>query len=156
MPRCPRPELPVVLPNADAQADDVPELQPLADRVLIKVEEVADVTLGGVILPDSAKERPLSGTVVRTGPGKYDKDAEGKRKAMTVSGEARGAEDGSGRGGRSHWGEEAVSVWHLSHGGFDGLSGLNGSVGRFHGPGATMHIALDTRGMSGPGPMAGV
>lgn len=74
-----------VMPRANAQADDVPELQPLADRVLIKVEEVADVTLGGVILPDSAKERPLSGTVVRTGPGKYDKDAEGKRKAMTVA-----------------------------------------------------------------------
>ncbi|GIM17206.1 hypothetical protein Vretimale_19723 [Volvox reticuliferus] len=70
--------------HTDAQAEDVPELQPLADRVLVRVEEVSDVTLGGVILPDSAKERPLSGTVVRTGPGKYDKAAEGKRKAMTV------------------------------------------------------------------------
>ncbi|EFJ50536.1 hypothetical protein VOLCADRAFT_80038 [Volvox carteri f. nagariensis] len=73
-----------IMPRANAQADDVPELQPLSDRVLVRVEDVADVTLGGVILPDSAKERPLSGTVVRTGPGKYDKDAEGKRKAMTV------------------------------------------------------------------------
>ncbi len=70
----------------------------MADRVLIKVEEVADVTLGGVILPDSAKERPLSGTVVRTGPGKYDKDAEGKRKAMAVRGGGGGGA-GGGRGG---------------------------------------------------------
>ncbi|GFR46910.1 hypothetical protein Agub_g8557 [Astrephomene gubernaculifera] len=73
-----------IMPRANAQADDVPELLPIADRVLLRVEEVADVTLGGVILPDSAKERPLSGTVVRVGPGKYDKEAEGKRKAMTV------------------------------------------------------------------------
>ena len=47
-----------VLPRSSAVADDIPELQPLADRVLIKVEEVADVTMGGVVLPESAKERP--------------------------------------------------------------------------------------------------
>lgn len=73
-----------VLPRSGAVADDIPELQPLADRVLIKVEDTADVTIGGVVLPDSAKERPLSGTVVRTGPGKYDKDSEGGRKPMVV------------------------------------------------------------------------
>ncbi|KAG2451531.1 hypothetical protein HYH02_004129 [Chlamydomonas schloesseri] len=74
-----------IMPRANAQADDVPELQPLADRVLIKVEEVADVTMGGVILPEAAKERPLSGTVVRVGPGKYDKDAEGKRRTVPLA-----------------------------------------------------------------------
>jgi chaperonin GroES len=47
------------LPRSSAIADDIPEMQPLADRVLIKVEETADVTIGGVVLPDSAKERPL-------------------------------------------------------------------------------------------------
>lgn len=73
-----------VMPRPNALADDVPELVPLGDRVLVKVEEAADVTIGGVVLPDSAKERPLSGTVVRTGPGKYDPEAEGKRKAMVV------------------------------------------------------------------------
>lgn len=72
------------LPRSSAVADDIPELQPLADRVLVEVEDTADVTIGGVVLPDSAKERPLSGTVVRTGPGKYDKGAEGQRKPMTV------------------------------------------------------------------------
>lgn len=57
----------------------------MSARVLVKVDEVADVTLGGVFLPETAKDRPLSGTVVRTGPGKYDKDVEGKRRKMAVS-----------------------------------------------------------------------
>jgi hypothetical protein len=47
------------LPRSSAVADDIPELQPLADRVLVEVEDTADVTIGGVVLPDSAKERPL-------------------------------------------------------------------------------------------------
>ncbi|KAI8471100.1 MAG: chaperonin 23 [Monoraphidium minutum] len=73
-----------VMPRSNAQAEDIPELQPLADRVLIRVEDAADVTIGGVVLPDSAKERPLSGTVVRAGPGKYDKEAEGGRATPVV------------------------------------------------------------------------
>eukprot|EP00798_Chlamydomonas_sp_ICE-L_P028286 gene28286-31394_t len=73
-----------IMPRSDAQAEDVPELQPLGDRVLVKVEDTADVTVGGVMLPESAKERPLMGTIVTVGPGKWDKDAEGQRKAMTV------------------------------------------------------------------------
>lgn len=60
--------LPLQLPVSSVlllcQAEDIAEMQPLGDRVLVKVEEVADVTVGGVILPDAAKERPLSGTVV--------------------------------------------------------------------------------------------
>lgn len=74
-----------VMPRQNAQAEDIPDLQPLGDRVLVKVEDAADVTIGGVMLPDSAKERPLSGTVVRTGPGRYDKDAEGGRTKPAVS-----------------------------------------------------------------------
>ncbi len=49
-----------------------------------QVEDTSDVTVGGVVLPETAKERPLSGTVVRVGPGKYDPSAEGQRKPMTV------------------------------------------------------------------------
>lgn len=75
----------VSMSYADAQAEDIPSIQPLSDRVLIKVDEVADVTMGGVFVPEAAKDRPLSGTVVRTGPGKYDKAAEEKRRKMTVS-----------------------------------------------------------------------
>lgn len=73
-----------IMPKSNAQADDIPEMRPLGDRVLLKVEDTADVTMGGVILPEVAKERPLLGTVVRTGPGKYDKDAPNHRKPMTL------------------------------------------------------------------------
>eukprot|EP00955_Chlamydomonas_euryale_P038220 351032-Chlamydomonas_euryale.AAC.1 len=51
---------------------------------LLQVEDTADVTVGGVILPEAAKERPLLGTVVRTGPGRWDRDNKGERKAMVV------------------------------------------------------------------------
>lgn len=47
-----------------------------------QVQETADVTLGGVILPETAKARPLSGEVVRVGPGKQQED--GSRKALRV------------------------------------------------------------------------
>ncbi|BDA44358.1 probable 10 kDa chaperonin [Coccomyxa sp. Obi] len=67
-----------VMPRSGATAADVPELRPAADRVLIKVQDSADVTAGGVLLPDSAKEKPIAGTVVRVGPGKREKD--GSRK----------------------------------------------------------------------------
>ena len=50
----------LTLPSPDALLPaDIPQLQPLGDRVLVRVQESADVTMGGVILPDSAKERPL-------------------------------------------------------------------------------------------------
>ena len=77
-----------MLPSSGAVADDIPHLQPAGDRVLVEVEESADVTVGGVVLPEDAKERPVSGRVVRVGPGKYDKDAEegkGGRKAPRVA-----------------------------------------------------------------------
>ena len=48
-----------------------------------QVQEQAGVTAGGLMLPDSAKEKPISGTVVRVGPGKKDK--EGKREQPKVS-----------------------------------------------------------------------
>ena len=66
------------MPRTGARAEDVPELKPLGDRVLLKVQESASVTAGGVVLPESAKERPMAGEVVRTGPGKWDEEA-GKR-----------------------------------------------------------------------------
>lgn len=43
------------------------------------------MTVGGVILPETAKERPLLGTVVSLGPGKWDKENPGQRKSMIVS-----------------------------------------------------------------------
>lgn len=62
------------LPRADATADDVPELIPLNDRILVRIDPAGELSSGGVVIPDSAKEKPLSGTVVRTGPGKRSKE----------------------------------------------------------------------------------
>lgn len=70
------------LPRSGATAADIVDLQPLGDRVLVKVQEDADVSAGGVLLPITAKEKPIAGTVVRTGPGKLQED--GSRKAPRV------------------------------------------------------------------------
>ena len=46
------------------------KLKPLDDRVVIKPNQVEDVTAGGIVLPDSAKERPLMGKIIAVGEGK--------------------------------------------------------------------------------------
>jgi len=58
------------------------KLKPLHDRVLLKRLEEEEVTKGGIIIPDSAKEKPIKGTVVAVGPGKTGDD--GKAQPMTV------------------------------------------------------------------------
>ncbi len=45
-------------------------LRPLDDRVVVEPVEAEEVTAGGIVLPDSAKERPQRGTVLALGPGK--------------------------------------------------------------------------------------
>ena len=45
-------------------------LRPLDDRLVVQPNEAEDVTAGGIVLPDSAKEKPQRGTVVAVGPGK--------------------------------------------------------------------------------------
>lgn len=58
------------------------KLKPLNDRVLVKRLESEEITKGGIIIPDSAKEKPIKGEVVAVGPGKVtDK---GERIKMTV------------------------------------------------------------------------
>ena len=47
-------------------------LKPLADRVLIKPTPAEEVTMSGIIIPDSAKEKPLRGTVLAVGNGTKD------------------------------------------------------------------------------------
>ena len=44
-------------------------IKPLADRVLVKPTPAEEVTVAGIIIPDSAKEKPLKGTVLATGSG---------------------------------------------------------------------------------------
>ncbi|MFW5730264.1 MAG: co-chaperone GroES [Desulfonatronovibrionaceae bacterium] len=57
-------------------------LKPLHDRVLVKRLEEEEVTKGGIIIPDTAKEKPIKGEVVAAGPGKTSDD--GKTIPMTV------------------------------------------------------------------------
>jgi chaperonin GroES len=47
-------------------------LKPLADRVIVKKLEAEEKTPGGIVLPDTAKEKPQNGEVMAVGPGKYD------------------------------------------------------------------------------------
>ena len=48
------------------------KIQPLADRVLIKPAAAEEKTIGGIIIPDSAKEKPLRGKVLAVGNGTKD------------------------------------------------------------------------------------
>lgn len=57
-------------------------LKPLGDRVLVEPVEEKEVKKGGVIIPDTAKEKPTEGIVRAVGPGKLDED--GKRIPMEV------------------------------------------------------------------------
>jgi len=50
------------------------KIKPLADRVVVKPEVAEEKTKGGIILPDTAKEKPVVGTVVAVGPGKKTDD----------------------------------------------------------------------------------
>jgi len=58
------------------------KLQPLADRVIVKPIEKEEVTKGGIVLPDTAKEKPQEGEVMAVGPGRLSED--GKRIAIDV------------------------------------------------------------------------
>lgn len=58
------------------------KLEPLADRLVVKPIEKEERTKGGIILPDTAKEKPQEGEVVAVGPGRLSED--GKRIAMDV------------------------------------------------------------------------
>jgi chaperonin GroES len=58
------------------------KLKPLGDRVLVKRIEEEEKTSGGIIIPDTAKEKPQRGTVEAVGEGK--KDSEGKKIKMGV------------------------------------------------------------------------
>ncbi len=58
------------------------KLKPLDDRIVIEQSEAEEKTTGGIILPDTAKEKPQMGKVVAVGDGKLLDD--GKRAAMSV------------------------------------------------------------------------
>ena len=58
------------------------KIEPLGDRVVIKALPKEEVSKGGIVLPDTAKEKPQEGEIIAVGPGKLSED--GKRIAMEV------------------------------------------------------------------------
>jgi chaperonin GroES len=56
--------------------------QPLADRILVRRIEEQETVRGGIIIPDTAKEKPLEGEVVAVGPGRMTED--GKRLSLDL------------------------------------------------------------------------
>ncbi len=58
------------------------KIRPLGERILVLRTEEENKTAGGIIIPDSAREKPQKGTVVAVGPGKMGDD--GKRQSMDV------------------------------------------------------------------------
>ena len=58
------------------------KLQPLADRIIVKPLAAEEITKGGIVLPDTAKEKPQEGEVLAVGKGKVTED--GKVQALEV------------------------------------------------------------------------
>ncbi|MFA5109894.1 MAG: co-chaperone GroES [Desulfobaccales bacterium] len=57
-------------------------VKPLNDRVLVKRIEEAQVTKGGIVIPDAAKEKPIEGKIIAVGPGKMSE--QGQRMTLQV------------------------------------------------------------------------
>src|ERR1700761_1220120 len=87
-----------VMPNSDA-ARDRPgrhsdkwrthsvakvNIKPLEDKILVQANEAETTTASGLVIPDTAKEKPQEGTVVAVGPGRWDEDG-AKRIPVDVS-----------------------------------------------------------------------
>jgi len=58
-------------------------IKPLNDRILVKPLDAQEEKIGGIIIPDTAKEKPSEGEIVAIGPGKVGEN--GQRMAMTVA-----------------------------------------------------------------------
>jgi chaperonin GroES len=68
------------------------KIQPLADRVLIKPVAAEEKTIGGIIIPDSAKEKPLRGEVIAVGEGTKDEKMILKEGDIVLYGKYAGTE----------------------------------------------------------------
>lgn len=67
-------------------------VKPLSDRVLVKPTPAEEVTASGIIIPDSAKEKPLRGTVLAVGPGNKDEEMQVKVGDTVLYGKYAGTE----------------------------------------------------------------
>ena len=63
------------------------KLKPLADRVVVKQVEAEEKTASGIVLPDTAKEKPTRGKVVAVGPGKLDDNGKPMELSVRVGNE---------------------------------------------------------------------
>jgi len=68
------------------------KIKPLADRVVVKPLEAQEKTVSGIIIPDSAKEKPQRGTVMAAGPGTKDDKMEVKIGDVVLYGKYSGTE----------------------------------------------------------------
>ncbi|HXX61960.1 MAG TPA: co-chaperone GroES [Candidatus Sulfotelmatobacter sp.] len=68
--------------SATKKSSDKTKLRPLGDRCVIKPTAREEMTKSGIVLPDTAKEKPQEGTILAAGPGRILDD--GKREAMDV------------------------------------------------------------------------
>jgi chaperonin GroES len=69
-------------PVAKSKSGAASKVQPLADRLVVRPNEREEMTVSGIVLPDTAKEKPQEGTVVAIGPGRLNE--QGKRVALEV------------------------------------------------------------------------
>jgi chaperonin GroES len=70
-------EVPETMAKAETNGTAVAsKLQPLGDRVVVKASEREETTRGGIVLPDTAKEKPQRGTVIAAGKGRKDDDGD--------------------------------------------------------------------------------
>ena len=68
------------------------KITPLADRVLVEVAAAEVKTSSGIIIPDTAKEKPLEGKVIAVGPGKVDEPMTIKKNDKVLYGQYSGTE----------------------------------------------------------------
>ena len=93
-------------------------LKPIGDRIIVRREAADEKTAGGIMLPDTAKNKPQQGTVLAVGPGKLKKDGTraamqlkagdqravhllGRRRVQGPPGQGRGRNPGHARGRRA-------------------------------------------------------
>jgi chaperonin GroES len=86
-------KLTLFLTNSKSQimADNV-KATPLHDRVIVKPAPTTEKTAGGIIIPDTAKEKPQRGLVVAVGPGKKDEPVTVKKGDQVLYGKYSGTE----------------------------------------------------------------
>jgi len=78
--------------NFNLNKTTIMKIQPLADRVLIKPAAAEEKTVGGIIIPDTAKEKPLKGSVIAVGNGTKDEEMVLKAEDTVLYGKYSGTE----------------------------------------------------------------